>query len=261
VHSLTDSSTDVAILLGSMIWLKPPDSDHPYGHRRIETFITLFIGLVLFAAGVSIAWDATASLLAGKHTVPGVPALVAALVSIVVKEGIARWTDTVGRSLQSPALRANAWHHRSDAISSIPVALAVTAALVRPSWAILDPIGAIVVALFIAWSAYRIIRPNVRELADAAAPQGVIEKIEIVSRSVEGVRGVHDIRTRTLAARVHVDLHVEVDATLTVEEGHLLAELVRERLQTECDELEHVLVHLDPLQSEAGDQSTSTVPE
>jgi cation diffusion facilitator family transporter len=250
VHSLTDTSTDVAILVGAAFWLKPPDDDHPFGHRRFETFITLFIGVVLFGAALGIGWEAVKTLRSGDLAVPGYPALLAALFSILLKEGIARWTVHEGNKANSPALLANAWHHRSDAISSIPVAVAVTAALVNPSWAILDPLGAIVVALFVAWAAYRIIHPNVRELADAAAPPDVIAEIERIAMSVDGVQGVHDIRTRTVASEVQADLHVEVNAHLTVEEGHTLAESVRQRVQDERDDVVHVLVHLDPLRAE-----------
>ena len=142
IHSLTDLTTDIAVIAGSHYWSRPPDENHPYGHRRLETLVTVFIGIALIAAGIGIGWKAI-SALQEKHVAP--PkwiAVFAALVSIGCKESLYRWTAITGRRVKSAALAANAWHHRTDAISSIPVLIAVAGARIAPAWSFLDKVGA-----------------------------------------------------------------------------------------------------------------------
>ena len=149
IHSLTDTTTDVAVIAGSHFWFRPPDENHPYGHRRLETLVTVFIGLMLAAAGIGIGWDAVSTLHEKDSSSPGWIALYAAMLSILTKEVLYRWTAVAGKRVKSSALAANAWHHRTDAISSIPVLIAVGGALIFPSWSFLDHVGAVVVSIFI----------------------------------------------------------------------------------------------------------------
>ena len=149
IHSLTDTTTDIAVIAGSHYWSRPPDDCHPYGHRRLETLVTAFIGIVLAGAGIGIGWEAISTLHMHQAEPPGWFALYAAMASIVIKEVLYRWTAKVGKTIKSPALAANAWHHRTDAISSLPVLIAVGGALIFPTWAFLDHVGAAIVSIFI----------------------------------------------------------------------------------------------------------------
>jgi cation diffusion facilitator family transporter len=190
IHSLTDLTTDIAVIAGSHYWSRPPDENHPYGHRRLETLVTVFIGVVLIAAGIGIGWKAI-SALQEKHA------------------SIYRWTAMTGRRVKSAALAANAWHHRTDAFSSIPVLIAVAGARVFPSWSFLDHLGAVVVSIFILHASIKIIWPGLSELIDVGAPKETRKKIRDIALKNEGVLQVHDIRTRYISSSIQVDLHID----------------------------------------------------
>jgi cation diffusion facilitator family transporter len=246
IHSLTDLTTDIAVIAGSHYWSRPPDDDHPYGHRRLETLVTVFIGVVLVAAGIGIGWKAISTLQQKSAAPPGWIALVAAFVSIICKEAIYRWTAIIGKRVKSPALAANAWHHRTDALSSLPVLVAVAGAKAFPSWSFLDRLGAVVVSIFILHASIKIIWPAVSELIDAGVPTETRKKIRALARQNEDVLQVHDIRTRYISSSIQVDLHIVVDGTLTVREGHVIADDVRDRIIAEIPEVLDVIVHVDP---------------
>lgn len=250
VHSLSDCATDVAILVGVHFWSAPPDEEHPHGHRRFETLVTMGIGLALVAVAAGIGWDAVAGLGEPRHDPPGLPALAASAVSIGVKEWLYRWTVTIGRQLHSSALVANAWHHRSDAISSIPPVVAVGLALAWPDLAFVDFAGALVVAVFILQAAWVILRPALGQLVDAAAPPEVLGEIERLVRATPGVHHVHTIRTRYLGGGIAADLCVHVDPQITVFEGHEISERVRERLIADGPHIVDVVVHIEPVLDE-----------
>ena len=246
VHSLSDCGTDVAILVGTRLWSRPRDSDHPYGHARIEAVITMALGLVLAAVGVGIGYDAIAGI-PEKHTqTPGIAALLAAAVSIVVKEVLYRWTILVGRQVQSSAVVANAWHHRSDALSSVPAVLAVGAAILLPKWTFLDHIGAVAVCLLIIQAAWRIILPAVGQLIDQGLPPRECGALLAAVREVKGVESAHDLRTRRLGPGVALDVHIEVQPTLTVTEGHDIAEAARSCIHGLFPDVIDVVVHVEP---------------
>ena len=167
VHSLSDLVTDAALVLGVRFWVSPADEDHPYGHGKIEAVVTAFIGLMIAGVAVKIGWNGIDSLLRGDAEAPGLLAFFVALVSVVAKEGLYRWTHAVAKRLNSPATEANAWHHRSDAISSIPVAVAVAVAHFFPSLTWVDAAGAVLVGVFILHVAWQIAKPAFLELTDA----------------------------------------------------------------------------------------------
>jgi len=247
LHSLSDTVTDIAVLLGVRYWTAPADEDHPHGHGRIETLVTVVIGLALVSVAVGMGWRAVLGLEhAGSAVQPTPLALAAALTSIVVKEGLYRWTVAVGRTVGSPALVANAWHHRSDALSSIPAAAAVGVALIEPRWAFIDRVGAVIVCLFILQAAWKILHPAVNQLIDAAAPTEDRRRIEELAREVDGVEAAHAVRTRYVGAKLAVDLHVEVDAGLSVEEGHAIALKVRRRLIDKGPDVVDAIVQIEP---------------
>ncbi len=251
VHSLSDSMTDVAILVGIRYWSKPPDVSHPHGHRRVETLVTMAIGVVLAVVAGGLLWNAI-STFGERHTSP--PewiALAAALISIVSKEILYHWTAAAGRRIRSMPLTANAWHHRSDALSSIPAALAVGGAMIHPAWSFLDHIGAVVVSLFIFQAAFKIIFPEMGKLLDSGASEETLHHIRSLVMEVPGVRYVHRIRTRYCGSTcLAVDLHIKVDPAMTVEVGHGISESVKRRLLASDSNIIDVVVHLEPYERE-----------
>jgi cation diffusion facilitator family transporter len=168
------------------------------------------------------------------------------VLSIVVKEGLYRWTATVGRRVRSSATVANAWHHRSDALSSIPAAAAVGVTLIDPEWAVVDRVGAVVVCLLILQASWRILRPAVEELMDRGAPATDRRLIEKLALEVEGVESAHALRTRYVGSALSVDLHVEVDGQLSVEAGHAIASAVRRKLMADGPDVADALVQIEP---------------
>jgi cation diffusion facilitator family transporter len=246
VHTVSDSSTDVAVLIGMRYWSAPADEAHPHGHRRIETVITAAIAVLLAGVAVGLVSHAVVSLRQPHPEPPGWIALVAAVASIGSKEGIYRWTLAVSRRIKSPALAANAWHHRSDSLSSVPVVLAVIGARVRPEWIYLDHIGAAVVSVFILRAAWQAGWPALKELVDTGAPAKDLERIREIAMGVEPVCEVHAVRTRYVGPGLAVDLHVRVEGALSVREGHDVSEEVKRRLLAEGPELVDVVVHLEP---------------
>ncbi len=246
VHSLSDSATDIALLVGVHFWSKPPDEGHPYGHRRIETVVTIFIAAALAAVGVGLAFRGLATLQEHHASPPTKIAFIAAIVSIVTKEILYRWTVTVGKRVKSSAVIANAWHHRSDALSSVPAALAVAAAIFVPSWSFLDHVGAVVVSLFILHAAWKIGRPALAQMVDTGASEKVRRHIRSIATETDGVEAVHAIRTRYLGSGIQVDLHVLVAPDLTVLRGHEISEDVKKRLLASVPDVLDVVVHLEP---------------
>lgn len=252
VHSFSDLATDMAILVGSRYWDRPADKDHPHGHAKIETLVTLFIGLALAVVAFGLIRSAIESL---HHLLEGVAiplpgrfALGAAIFSIVLKEWLYRWTVRVGRRIKSPAILANAWHHRSDALSSIPAAIAVGACLVFGEQAtFLDPVGTIVVSCMILKAAFDISYPAVETLLDRGLTDAQIEEIQACVLENKDVLGLHKIRTRPLGSgRMALDLHIQVDPLMTVIVAHRISHSVAATLTARFPEIVDVVTHLEP---------------
>ena len=253
VHSLSDMSTDAAVLIGSRYWHQPADNDHPYGHAKLETLITLLIGAALALVGFELVSNAIMSLygIIFKNDVQAIPngwALTAAICSILLKEWLFRITAAAGKKAHSTAVVANAWHHRSDALSSIPAALAVgTTLILGEKFAFLDPIGTIVVGLMIFYTAFEIIRPTFNSLMDASGGVELTDKINNEVLSINGVQGVHKIRTRPLGAALYgVDLHVQVDPNMNVRDAHYLSHQIQNELRSKFTEIVDTTVHVEP---------------
>lgn len=253
VHSLSDSSTDVAILIGARFWSAPADADHPHGHGRIEMLITCLIGLALAGVGAGLAYRALFSMSTPDEQTPppGYSALVVACLAIVAKEVLYRWTAEVGRRVKSSALLANAWHHRSDALSSLPVAIAVLGTKIQPAWVFLDQVGAVIVSVLILHVAFTITFRALRQLTDAAAGEQEKRTIDLLASATEGVQTIHKIRTRHIGPGLQVDLHVMVDPQLSVREGHAIAGAVKRRLLGDGPDVVDVLVHIEPFEAKS----------
>lgn len=246
IHSLSDLVTDVSLLVGVRMWTAPPDDAHPYGHQRYETLLTAGIGLLLAAVAIGIVVDASIAYSEQHLRHVKLVALWAALASIVVKEILYRWTAHYGRIHKAPSLVANAWHHRSDALSSIPAGGSVLVALVFPELHWVDLVGSIIVAFFIIQAAWEVTMPAVNELVDKGVSKDTVESLKQLAASVEGVQNVHKVRTRYQGFAVFVDLHISVDGAISVEEGHAIADKVELLLQDSEYDVVDALVHVDP---------------
>ena len=246
--------TDFLVLYAARHAHRAADEDHPYGHGRIETLATVGLGLALIGVAVGIALDAVGRLDApGLLLEPGLVALGVAVLSVVSKEAIYQYTMRAARRLRSDMLRANAWHSRSDAISSIVVVIGVAGAMF--GYPYLDAVAAIVVAVMIARIGFDLVRSSTMELIDTALEPQQIEAIRRRIFEVPGVRAVHMLRTRKSAGDALVDVHIQVDPRISVSEGHQIGEAVRQRLLDRVEEVTDVTVHIDPEDDESGSPS------
>ncbi|HOM87621.1 MAG TPA: cation diffusion facilitator family transporter [Spirochaetota bacterium] len=256
VHSISDLTTDAAVLIGIRYWSTPADEDHPYGHERIESLVTAFVGVALFIVGIGIAYNGIVTAFEPDIKSPELIALIAAFVSIVSKELLYRWTVKLGKEIDSSSVVANAWHHRSDALSSIPALLAVGLAMIHPKLAFFDHLGAVVVAIFIIKVSIDIMKPVIMELSDKGAPKPQISQIDSIVMGVEGVKEVHSIRSRRCGSGYFVDLHVLVDGNMSVQSGHDIARTVKYQLLDKGPKVLDVMVHLEPYQTSSKKNST-----
>ena len=249
VHSVSDLVTDFAVLLGVRYWTAPADEEHPYGHGKIQAVVAAMIGLALAAVAVGIGRSATVRMIAAadgaETSAPAAFAFWIAVVSLTAKEAVYRWTIAVAERFRSSALKANAWHHRSDAVSSIPVALALAISHFAPSFAWVDSLGALVVAVFILKAAWDVVKPAVEELTDAEMP-GKSAEVAQIALGVKGVDGCHRVRTRRYGGVFQADLHIQVSQTLSVGEGHAIGHAVRDAIRSAGIGVVDAVVHVEP---------------
>lgn len=246
IHSASDLATDAAILIGSRFWNSPPDANHPNGHRRFETLISIGIGLAVIGVGVFLGYDAITALANREGSHPEYIAAAVALLSVIAKELVFRYTRAQGKKLRSQALEANAWHHRSDAFSSIPVVIAVLVSIAFPSLWFVDSVGALVVGFLIIHSGYEIIKPGMYQVTDGAASDEVCEKLKNIALNVPGVISIHEFRTRYIGSDLQVNLHIVVANDMTLIEAHDLSEAVEQALINSGENVVDALVHIDP---------------
>lgn len=251
VHSLSDFITDIVVIVFVRIAGKPEDKGHDYGHGKYETLATAIIGLLLLCVGFGIFWNGASSiytfLRGGQLESPGVVALVAALVSIVSKEILYQYTVIQGKKLNSQAVIANAWHHRSDALSSIGTAIGIGGAiLLGDHWRVLDPVAAVVVSFFIMKVSVRLLIPCVDELLEKSLPEDVEKEIEQTVLSFPGVSQPHHLRTRRIGNYYAIELHVRMDRKITLEEAHSTATAIENKLKEMFGKGTHVGIHVEP---------------
>lgn len=251
VHSLSDFVTDVIVLLFVRISNKPQDKDHDYGHGKYETLATALIGIILFFVGLGIFWNGARSIWAFVRgealEAPGTLALVAALLSIVTKEILYRYTVIVGRREQSQAVIANAWHHRSDALSSVGTAVGIGGAiLLGDNWRVLDPVAAVVVSIFIVKVAWEMVVPCANELMEQSLPEQTEREIEEILLSFPGVTEPHNLRTRRVGNNCAIDVHVRMDGNLTLHQSHKTTRAMEQRLRELLGEGTFINIHVEP---------------
>lgn len=252
VHSLTDFVTDIIVLVFVRLSSKPRDANHEYGHGKYETLASVLIGFSLFLVGVMICYDGLVKIyraICGEELAqPGMVALAAAVVSIVLKEWAFRFTRRVGRRVGSEAVVANAWHHRSDALSSVGTFFGIGGAiLLGQKWAVLDPIAALVVSVLIIKAAIALIKPAMDELMEKSLPDEVENEIRRIAGSVEGVSEVHHLMTRSIGSHIAMEMHVRMRGDMTLYESHLHATEIERKLRARFGADTHIGLHVEPL--------------
>lgn len=251
VHSLSDLLTDAVLLLFVHISGKPEDVGHDYGHGKYETLATTLIGIALAAVAVGIGYKAVDALLdwcqGMSLPAPGMLALWAAVVSVVLKELVYRYTMRRSRGLDSPALEANAWHHRSDALSSLGTLAGIGGAiLLGDRWTVLDPLAGLVVALFILRVAWKLLKQGLDELLEASLPDSVEKEMLDIVTSFPDVCDPHHLRTRRIGNRYAVELHIRMDGTLPLSTAHARTREIEQALKERFGEKTHITLHVEP---------------
>lgn len=251
VHSLSDFITDIIVLVFVKLSGKPSDEGHSYGHGKYETFATMIIGFILSLAGIALMINGVSLVVDTLHGQilprPTWLALIIAVVSIVSKELLYRYTVVRGKALNSPAVVANAWHHRSDAISSLGTFVGVGGAMFfGDRFRILDPLAAIVVSLFIIKAGYDIMRPSVNELLESSLSKDMEEKILETVLEIHGIDAVHHLRTRRIGSNIAIDLHAKMNGNLTLTQAHAIATEAERALRRRFGPTTLIYIHMEP---------------
>jgi len=252
VHSLSDFVTDVVVLVFVGISAKPQDESHDYGHGKFETMASFFIGLALVAAAAGIIVSGSMKLVdwwgGAELEAPGAIALWAALLSIAVKEVLYQYTARKGRRLGSQVMIANAWHHRSDALSSIGAAVGIGGAIcLGDRWTVLDPLASIVVGLMLVGVAWQLLKVSMGELTECSLPAETEKEIEDIIRSFPDVSEPHNLRTRSIGSRMAIEAHVRMDGSLPLQVAHERATAIEHKLKDRFGPRTHVTIHMEPM--------------
>lgn len=254
VHSLSDFLTDIVVIAFVRISSKPEDEDHDYGHGKYETLATSIIGLALLMVGLYIFYNGARQIWDVMHGAeieqPGLVALIAAIVSILLKEWTYRFTVSVGKNVESQAVIANAWHHRSDALSSIGTAIGIGGAiLLGKGWAVLDPIAALVVSVFIVKTALGLLSTSSGELLEKSLPKEVEKKIVDIVESEPEVSEVHHLCTRRIGNNIAIEMHIRMPGDISLKDSHTRASNIERKLRQHFGEHTHINLHVEPLKA------------
>ncbi|WMM23455.1 cation diffusion facilitator family transporter [Tissierella sp. MB52-C2] len=246
IHTLSDILTTFVVLIGLKISSKEADKDHPYGHEKYESVFAKILSMLLLLTGIFIGYESIKILINGEIKAPKLIALVAALLSILIKEGMYWYTIKVAKKIKSISMEADAWHHRSDAFSSIGTFAGVLGA--RLGFPALDPIAGIIVSIFVIKVGVDLYIKSVKELVDESASEETIEIIKNKIQFIDGVRGVKELKTRIFGNKIYVDVEIFVDPYITVKEGHDISEIVHDQLEKDIEDIKHCMVHIEPFQ-------------
>lgn len=255
VHSLSDFVTDIIVLVFVRISNKPEDKSHDYGHGKYETLATALIGGILLVVGGGILWKGVSEIVRYLRgdvlESPGMFALVAAVFSIFAKEILYRYTVKKGKQLDSSAVMANAWHHRSDALSSVGTAIGIGGAiLLGKNWRVLDPVAAVLVSFFIMKVAVQLLIPCIDELLEKSLPDEVEKEIENIVSSFKGVQEPHNLRTRRIGNHYAIEMHIRMNGDLTLRQAHETATAIESKLRERYGKDTHIGLHVEPVKSE-----------
>lgn len=248
VHTLSDVLSTVVVMVGLKVSSREPDESHPYGHERFELVFSKILSVFLVLTGVFIGYEGIKTLISGEIHTPGRIALFAALASILAKEVMYRYTMNVAKKIESVSMEADAWHHRSDALSSIGTFIGIFGA--RLGFPILDPIAGILVSLMVIKVGIDLYMKSVRGLVDEAADEDIVEKIKRLTHEVDGVKNISDLKTRVFANKIYVDIDIEVDGYKKVHEGHDIAQEVHDVVEGKVKNVKHCMVHVEPFQDD-----------
>lgn len=248
VHSASDVFSTIIVILGINIASRQSDDDHQYGHDRLECVAAILLAVVLFATGIGIGIGGINKIIAGtagKDEIPGMIALLAAVASIVVKESMFWYTRSAAKKINSGALMADAWHHRSDALSSIGALIGIGGA--RLGFPVLDPIASVIICVFIVKAAYDIFKDAIDKMVDKSCDEETEEKMRQLIEKQKGVLKVDVLRTRLFGAKMYVDIEIAADGNITLREGHEIAQVVHDKVEEEFPLVKHCMVHVNPL--------------
>lgn len=245
VHSLSDVISSIGVFIGLRISQKPADIDHPYGHEKFEAVLSKILAFILFLTGLSIGYSAIETIVSSSYIIPKMMTIWAALLSIGVKEWMYHYTIRQAKKIESTALAADAWHHRSDSLSSIGALIGIIGA--RLGFPILDPLAALVITLIILKVAIEIFVEATNQVIDKAASPELVNEIIQQIHSVNGVLAIDSLKTRVHSNRIYVDLEISVEATLSLIEAHTIAEAVHYQLEQNIHKIKHCTVHVNPL--------------
>ena len=253
VHSASDVFSTFIVMIGVTISGKESDKEHPYGHERLECVASLLLAMVLALTGFGIGKTGVEKILGGEAAglaVPGLLALIAAVSSVAVKEWMYWYTRAAAKKINSGALMADAWHHRSDALSSIGAFIGILGS--RMGYPILDPIASLVICLFILKAAYDIFQDALAKMVDKACPEEVVDRMREIILAQEGVEGIDDIKTRLFGAKMYVDVEISVDGDKTLRAAHEIANRVHDAIEDAFPEVKHCMVHENPTEEATG---------
>lgn len=248
VHTLSDVLTTIVVIFGLKVSSKEADKEHPYGHEKYEPIFAKLLSIMLFLTGLYIGYGSIKVLISGNIKTPGVIALVAAIVSIAVKEGMYWYTVKAAKKIKSLSLEADAWHHRSDAFSSVGTFAGILGA--RMGLKILDPIAGVVVSIFVIKVGIELYIRATKELVDESADDETEGKIIDIAYSVAGVDSVKSLKTRIFGNKLYVDMEITVDGSINVEQGHNIAEEVHDKIEEKIKEVKHCMVHVEPTKTQ-----------
>ena len=249
IHSLSDGLSSIGVFIGIKLASKKPDKEHPYGHERFESVAAIILSIVLVITGIGIGWagiDRVIHGVSGEIPIPGILALVAAGVSIATKEGMYWYGRYWAKKIDSSILMADAWHSRSDGLSSIGSFIGIFGA--RMGFPILDPLAGVIIALFILKVAFDIFKNALRAMTDTTAGDDIEDKIRTITLEQEHVKCVDSIRTRLFGDRIYVDVEIGVDGSLSLSEAHDIAETVHDVIENKLEKVKHCMVHVNPAQ-------------
>ena len=246
VHSASDVFSTIIVMIGVKISGKDSDNDHPYGHERLECVAAIILATVLAATGIGIGYGAVVKIMAGDYNVemPGILALVAAVVSILVKELMFWYTRYYAKQIDSSALMADAWHHRSDSLSSSGALIGIIGA--RLGFGIMEPLASVVICIFIEKAAYDIFMDAVNKMVDKSCDDETMEKIKACAMNIPGVENIDLLRTRVFGNKIYVDMEIAADGNKTLDETHAVAERVHDAIEQEFPKVKHIMVHVNP---------------
>ena len=247
VHSASDVFSSIIVIIGVKVSAKDSDDHHPYGHERFECVAAIVLAVILLITGLFIGLDAAESIFAGNYealAIPGIPALLAAVLSIVSKEAMFWYTKAYADLYDSGALRADAWHHRSDAFSSVGALIGIGGA--RLGFPVLDPVASLVICLFIVKAAYDIFKDAVDKMVDHACDPEMEEALKVCAEEQDGVLGVDLLNTRVFGNKIYVDVEICADGNSTLRQAHAIAQTVHDAIEQQFPKVKHIMVHVNP---------------